>query len=126
MDRKKIALLYLGMIMFFTAFVSNPIAVIEWNETTIDFGEIQLKKPVTVEFTFKNPGMIPIIISDVKPSCGCTVAEFPKYPIGSGNEGKIKVTYDADSPGYFSKTITVYTNTQDGITDLFIKGIVVR
>jgi hypothetical protein len=109
-----------------TSHAANPKAVIEWISTSIDFGEIPFDKPVAVEFSFKNPGMIPLLISDVKPSCGCTVADFPRQPITSGSVGIIKVTFDAKTEGYFSKTITVYSNTSEGMTELFIKGIVVK
>jgi hypothetical protein len=105
---------------------AGPTASIEWEITSIDLGDIPLKKPVTVEFVFKNTGMIPIIISEVKPSCGCTVADFPKQPILSGTQGKITVTYDADLSGFFSKTISVYSNTEEQVTELFIKGTVIK
>ena len=103
---------------------NNPSASIEWQETTIDFGEIKHDVPVVAEFRFTNPGMIPLLISDVRPSCGCTVADFPKKPILGGTEGVIRVTFDAKETGYFAKTITVYSNAQGGITKLYIKGIV--
>lgn len=104
----------------------NPVASIEWNETTMDFGKIPFNKPIIVVFKFRNPGMIPLLISNVKPSCGCTVADYPKQPIPSGGEGSISVTFDAKSSGYFSKTITVHSNTAAGITNLFIKGEVIK
>lgn len=105
---------------------TKPKATIEWDEMSYDFGEIPFNKPIQIDFSFKNPGMIPLIISDVKTSCGCTVADFPKQPINSGAKGTIKVTFDAKSPGYFSKTVTVYSNSQEGLTQLFIKGVVVK
>jgi hypothetical protein len=101
---------------------SVPSASIAWNETEMDFGRIPHNKPIMVEFRFQNPGMIPLVITDVKPSCGCTVADFPKEPIPAGGEGSIRVTFDARSTGYFSKTITVHSNTEQRITNLFIKG----
>lgn len=107
-------------------FAVGPTASIEWETTSVDLGDIPIHKPVKVEFTFNNPGMVPIIISEVKPSCGCTVADFPKQPILSGTQGKITVTYDAELSGYFSKTISVYSNTEDKVTELFIKGTVVK
>lgn len=105
---------------------AGPTASIEWETTSIDLGDIPIKKPVKVEFVFKNPGMIPIVISEVKPSCGCTVAEFPKQPIMSGTQGKIIVTYDAELSGFFSKTVTVYSNTEEKVTELYIKGTVIK
>lgn len=101
-------------------------ATIEWKITEHDFGKIPQNKEVTHEFTFKNPGMIALIINDVKSSCGCTVPEYPKAPIPPGGEGKIKVVFDAKSSGHFSKTITVYSNTQEKETKLYIKGEVVK
>lgn len=122
-----ISLFLLSLIFFNVSFgMENPQAVIEWKQTEIDFGKVPFNEPIEVEFTFKNPGMIPLVISEVKPSCGCTVANYPKQPIGSGGEGAIKVTFDAKTPGYFSKTISVYSNSADGVTELYIKGKVVK
>ena len=99
-------------------------ATIEWVEQVHDFGKIPYEKETSYEFVFKNPGMIPLIIENVESSCGCTVPEYPKAPIPPGGEGKIKVVYSAEDKGYFSKEVTVYTNTQEKVTKLQIKGIV--
>jgi hypothetical protein len=99
-----------------------PMAAIEWKFTEYDFGTIAKNKPVSVDFEFKNPGMIPLIIIDVKSSCGCTVPSYPKEPIPPGGSGKITVAFDAKDSGYFSKTVTVTANTEDSITQLYIKG----
>jgi hypothetical protein len=101
-------------------------ATIEWDEMSYDFGEVPFDKPIRVDFKFSNPGMIPLVISEVKTSCGCTVADYPKRPINSGEKGTISVTFDAKTTGYFSKTVTVYSNSEEGITELYIKGIVVK
>lgn len=101
---------------------SGPKATIEWDFTEHNFGSIKKGNPATVEFAFKNPGMIPLVITNVKSSCGCTVPDYPKQPIAPGAEGTITVTYDAKTSGFFTKTVTVYTNTSDGHTELFIKG----
>jgi hypothetical protein len=110
----------------FLSFEESPKAAIEWEFTSIDFGEIPFDKPIKAEFSFKNPGMIPLLITEVKPSCGCTVADFPKQPIVSGSIGMISITFDAKTEGYFSKSISVYSNAGDGITELYIKGTVVK
>jgi len=106
--------------------VNKPKAMINWSETAMDFGQVPYNKPIEVEFKFQNSGMFPLIINNVEPSCGCTVADFPKQPIPAGGEGSIKVTFDAKLSGYFSKTITVHSNTEEKITTLFIKGEVVK
>lgn len=112
----------LALLIFVLCSFAGPKAAIEWTTTEHDFGKIERNKPVTIEFTFKNPGMIPLVVTDVKSSCGCTVPDYPKEPIAPNGEGTIVVTYDAKVSGYFSKTVSVYTNTGEGVTQLFIKG----
>jgi hypothetical protein len=114
--------LLLSVVAFLLFSFSGPKAAIEWSFTEYDFGTLERNVPATIEFAFKNPGMIPLIITDVKSSCGCTVPEYSKEPIAPGGEGKIIVTYDAKVSGYFSKTVTVSTNTTDGVNHLYIKG----
>lgn len=112
-------------LVFFVVVLSSffgPKAVIEWDFTEHNFGTIDRNVPVEVAFKFKNPGMIPLIIEDVKPSCGCTVPVYSKEPIPGGGEGEVTVTFDAKDSGYFSKTIKVKTNTEDGFSLLYIKG----
>ncbi len=101
-------------------------ASIEWKATTIDMGKIEQGKPVTVEFEFTNPSMVPLIINSVRPACGCTAADYPKEPIVPGKSGIIKLTYNAASTGPFTKSTTVTTNAAEGNTVLVIKGEVVK
>lgn len=96
--------------------------IFHWNETTFDFGKIKLNVPVTHEFYFTNTGRAPLIISSVKASCGCTVAEYSKEPIAPGQRGFVKATYNAAKSGVFNKTITVNVNTEDMPVQLYIKG----
>ncbi len=100
-------------------------AVIEWKSTEYDFGKILKDKPVSAAFEFKNPSMVPLIINNVQPQCGCTIANYPKEPIKPGKSAKISVSYNAKNIGYFKKSIIVNSNAKDGITTLIIKGEVV-
>ena len=104
---------------------AKPVAGIAWNATTLDFGKIEQGKPVTAEFEFKNPSMVPLIISSVRPTCGCTVADYPKEPVQPGKSGKIAVTYNAAGSGFFQKTIVITSNATEGTTSLVIKGEVI-
>ncbi|MBN1416547.1 MAG: DUF1573 domain-containing protein [Bacteroidales bacterium] len=104
---------------------NKVVSGIEWANTTFDFGKIPQGKPVVAEFQFKNPSMIPLIVYAVKPSCGCTVAEYTKEPIQPQKTGIIKVTFDAKDSGYFQKSVTVDTNAGEGIETLVIKGEVI-
>lgn len=94
----------------------------EWTEKVFNFGKIEQNKPVTAEFTFKNTGTAPLIISNVRPSCGCTVADYTKNPVAPGESGYVKATYNAKAIGAFSKSVTITANVEGGAERLTIKG----
>lgn len=95
-----------------------------WAKEAHDFGEIKLKVPVSVEFTFTNTGDAPLIIKEVITSCGCTASDYAKEPIMPGKTSTIKVSYNAANPGAFNKTITVKSNDVTESKTLTIKGVV--
>lgn len=102
----------------------KPKASIEWKSMEHDFGEIEKGKAVSAEFELKNNSMVPLIITSVRPSCGCTVANYPKEPVKPNEKAKISVTYDAKSPGFFTKSIKVRSNAEEELMTLYIKGVV--
>ncbi len=96
---------------------------IAWESTSENLGKVTQNEPVTVIFNFTNSGDAPITIENVKPSCGCTAADYTKGAIAPGKTGYVKATYNAKAAGFFNKAITVRSNA--GIERLFIKGEVV-
>lgn len=101
---------------------SNSAAKIEFENTEHDFGTLPYKGDGTFEFVFKNTGKEPLILKNVRSSCGCTVPEWPKDPIMKGEKGKIRVSYNTRIPGTFSKSISVLTNVDEKPVILVIKG----
>ena len=97
----------------------------EFNVTTYEFGKIQQGIPAKATFIVKNTSMVPLVITNVKPTCGCTVADYPKEPIRPGETGEIVATYNAKTPGNFTKTVKVFTNTAEGLINLYMKGEVI-
>ena len=94
-----------------------------------DFGDIvETSGPASHVFTVMNNGEMPLVISRVVASCGCTTPDWTKEPIAPGKTGEIKVTYNpAGRPGKFVKTISVYSNGKaDGNYVLTIRGNVVQ
>src|ERR1700733_3137087 len=77
-----------------------------------DFGKIPQGKPVTTKFEFTNIGEEPLILTDVKPTCGCTIADYTKTPIAKNAKGVITITYNAMAVGGFSKSIVVTSNAK--------------
>jgi len=101
-------------------------AAFNWTATTFDFGQIKKDVAVMHQFSFKNNGNTPLVISSVQASCGCTVTDYSKTPIEPGAQGFVKATYNAANVGVFSKTVTVNANTEEGAVQLTIKGVVVE
>ncbi len=100
----------------------NSKAEFKFDKETHDFGKIAQGTPVTHVFTFENTGSEPIIISEVKPSCGCSVAEYTKTPVKPGEKGTISVTFNAATKQPFTKNFTVRSNTKTPVKTLYIKG----
>ena len=91
---------------------------------TIDYGKIALGSEGSRTFEFTNVGDAPLIINDIKSTCGCTVPKKPEKPIMPGEKGQIEVSYDTKRPGGFSKAITVLSNAKKERVMLKIKGFV--
>ncbi|GAB1417593.1 hypothetical protein MASR2M12_03580 [Bacteroidales bacterium] len=83
---------------------------ITFTETSHDYGTILLNGNGTFEFEFKNTGNEPLILSQPRSSCGCTVPSWPRQPILPGESEKIKVTYNTSIKGKFQKSVTVVSN----------------
>jgi uncharacterized low-complexity protein len=91
-----------------------------------DFGSVKEGDKVTHVFKFKNTGDKPLIISDAKGSCGCTVPSYPKEPIAPGKSGEIKVEFNsAGKKGSETKYVTLNANTIPAETRLTIKANVI-
>ena len=77
-----------------------------------DFGILIDGEKVTYSFLFTNSGDAPLIISNAKGSCGCTVPNYPKEPIAPGATASIDVTFDSKGrTGKQSKVVTLTANT---------------
>ncbi len=88
-------------------------AKIRFTETEHNYGDIQKGGNGDCEFTFVNEGNEPLILNNVKASCGCTTPSYPQKPIMPGKTGVIKVHYNTNNVGGFSKTVTVTSNAVD-------------
>jgi len=98
--------------------------VINFATTVHDYGTIEQGSDGSYEFKFTNEGKTPLILSNVRSSCGCTVPSWTKEPVAPGSEGAIKVVYNTNNVGSFSKSITVTSNAKNSQVILQIKGSV--
>ncbi|CAM3760700.1 DUF1573 domain-containing protein [Flavobacterium cucumis] len=85
-------------------------SAIKWDKEIHDFGDIEKGKPVTYEFTFTNTTNETVLITTVKPACGCTAANYTKTPVKPGEKGMVAATFNAASAGAFQKSVTIITN----------------
>ena len=84
---------------------------------------IEQGEKVSHVFTFKNTGNEPLVLSNVKPSCGCTTPSWTKEPVAPGEEGEILVEFDSKGKsGKQTKTVTITANTEPAKTVLTITG----
>jgi hypothetical protein len=100
----------------------QDVAAIEFETTQHDFGTIPQGGNGTFEFIFKNMGKGPLILKNVRSSCGCTVPQWPREPVNKGEKGVIKVSYNTRITGNFSKSISVYSNAGSTPVVLKIRG----
>lgn len=101
--------------------------VITFEKTEHDFGKInEADGRVSTVFEFRNEGMSPLVLSNVRASCGCTTPTWTKEPIEPGQTGSITVTYNPNGrPGKFQKTVTITSNATEPTKKVYIRGEVI-
>lgn len=105
----------------------GPLPAFQFAEEAHDFGTIKDGDVVEHVFTFVNTGEAPLIITDAKATCGCTVPEKPTQPIAVGETGEIKVRFNSKGkPGIQNKTVTLTANTWPTTQRIQIKANVVK
>ncbi|HVZ24685.1 MAG TPA: DUF1573 domain-containing protein [Sediminibacterium sp.] len=80
---------------------------VSFKTKTHSFGKIPQHKPVSFVFSFTNNGTRPAVIEFADAECGCTKPEYDKSPILKGKTSTIKVTYNAETAGRFSKNVNI-------------------
>ncbi|MDR6302229.1 DUF1573 domain-containing protein [Mesonia maritima] len=111
-------------ILFFVGIATYAQAKIKFDSDVVDYGNIEYGSDGVRTFTFTNTGDKPLIIKDVKSTCGCTVPKKPEGEIAPGKTGEIQVKYDTKRPGPIRKTVTVYSNADTPTVPLKIKGYI--
>ena len=97
---------------------------IAFERNTVNAGNTLWKKPVTAVFKFTNKDKDPLWIRDVDAGCGCMTPEWKRDALMKGEEGEIRVTYDAQLLGHFDRYINVYTNASEKPVRVRMKALV--
>lgn len=106
-------------------FYSSP-TTIRIEQDTIDLGTVRYGEKKQIAFHIRNTGDVPLLIRDVRPSCGCTNAQWKKQPVKPGEEVEISITFEPNSLGQFMKSVDVLCNTLQQFSKLNIIGYVVQ
>lgn len=110
---KKLFLLLLVCATPYLIKAQDKYAEIKFDVTEIDYGTISKGSNGIRTFEFTNTGNAPLVVTNVKSSCGCTIPKKPEAPVAPGARGVIEVKYDTKRVGNIHKTITVYSNAKE-------------
>ncbi|QHS62158.1 DUF1573 domain-containing protein [Chitinophaga agri] len=99
-------------------------AKIKFKKENVDFGTTPFNKPVTINFEFTNVEKQPVLIENVRTSCGCTAPTWTKAPVLPGKTGTVTTTYSANSVGQQHKTIWVKIKGVEQEKELHLTGTV--
>ena len=97
-------------------------AEISFEKEVHDYGVMEQNGNGQCEFVFTNTGTEPLLITNARGSCGCTVPEWPREPIAPGASSAIKVKYDTKRIGLINKSVTITSNGETSTKIIRIKG----
>jgi len=106
--------------------VDDNTPIFKFESEVVNYGDIARNSDGIKVLKFTNVGKSPIIITNVKGSCGCTVPTSPKEPIMPGEEGGIEIKYATNRIGPFSKTVTITSNAVRSNIVIPVKGRVLN
>jgi hypothetical protein len=121
---KQIIFVFMAILLTTGTALAQEEASIVVTENSFDFGDIkEADGKVSHTFTVKNDGNMPLVITRVIASCGCTSPDWTKEPIAPGKTGDVMVTFDPNNrPGPFAKTVSIYSNGKRGSYAITIRG----
>ena len=101
---------------------SQAMTSLAMNVNEIDFGRFGIGEPQKRKVQVTNTGSELLVISDVTTSCGCTEVEFSREPVRPGQSTELLVRYNPDVKGFFSKTISIYSNAGNTPATIVLRG----
>jgi hypothetical protein len=114
------------MISAFSCQSQTGKADFHFQQEVYKFGKVKAGKIIEFSYTFTNNGTDPLIISDIKVTCGCTVPAFPKEPVAPGQKSVISVKFDTKGKiGYQDRTLEIFSNARKNPKIIRFKGTVI-
>ena len=105
--------------------VAGEEAEITFEKKVHDVGTLTSGEQVICYYPYTNSGASPLVISEIRAGCGCTVADWPTEPLETGQEAKIKVRFDSSGKrGVQNNSVTVLSNARNPRVKLTVKAVV--
>lgn len=124
---KKVLILILGIITASSVIAQESKGIFKFEKEMHAFGEVVEGDKAEHVFKFENVGTAPIVLTNVRASCGCTTPQWSREPVQPGEFGLIKAVYNSKGrPGNFTKSITITSNASEPVKVLKITGNVLR
>ena len=101
---------------------AKPMTTVSINQNSADMGTFDWQQEQTATFTLTNTGDKLLAIEMIDTSCGCITVDYKQEPVRPGDSVTLHVTYKAEQPEYFSKTVTVYCNAEGAPIRLTVSG----
>ncbi len=90
-------------------------------ELSHDFGDIYQGDKVEYIFNFENTGDSPLIITNIKVTCGCTATDWSRDPILPGEESSITVKFNSTGKiNKQNKVISIISNANNPLPQVKI------
>lgn len=131
MKRLIVIIIVLFAVNFYSLAQSPKItsgAVITWEKSTHDFGDVFQGDKVEYTFRFTNTGNKDLVITNVEVTCGCTTPKgWPRDPIAPGGSGELTVAFNsAGKIGKQNKVITVTSNSVGTLNQVMFTATVLE
>jgi hypothetical protein len=127
MENTMVRSTFIIILLFFTGFSIEAQPAISFEKTTQHLGFVRQGDTLNFQYTFTNTGNQPLIISDTKVACGCTVVDKPTEPVMPGKQGVIKVTFHTNTAiDRQDRTVTVISNASNSPAVVRFKCIVLK
>ena len=102
---------------------TENVAAMSFVESKFDFGIVDEGDVVKHTYNFTNTGKQPLVITNARSTCGCTVPVWPKEPVAVGESGTIEVSFNTKGKrNKQQKPVTITANTFPAQTVVYLSG----
>ena len=99
--------------------------VMTFDKKNHDFGTIVDGTPQETIFNYTNTGDAPLVITEIKSTCGCTVPQdWSRAPLLPNESSQFTVKFNGKGINKTSKTVTIKANTQSGTESVRISAFI--